>query len=710
MAPALTGTGKAACACEGFGVSVWGAVPVLAVALIGPAAGTQLAPPHGPAGRLSAVSVVADQEPGRTAGAPVQTIPSPVLQQLADGGWQATVAMAGTGGAPCPGGASAAASFTLETTSPAVTETAIGATPATKATTYPCELTVTFGPFGSIPASAALLYLGASPISLTVSRQVTAFDYLGLPAIGGAAAVALLLLGCLCFVQVYGEDGRRERKLARRLKAPVRATGAWTLNDSWATNIATLVAIVATVLGVSPAAGELFPGADIGKFVVLIDSIGAIATAVPLLFAVLYTSWTAREPGLSEDASLWLTATLGHAAAACLLDSAGFSPARRRRGAGGVRSLQAGDEVLLARGSRVMIAGAGPVALAREVTDVTLMPGTVVALRAGTTVSYPQAHPARLSLPTKARLQAPTVVTLPPGTVVTPPVAGLTELVTLPPGQDLCLPPGTAVTWPSHATATVTDAVPAGLPDGAAARIAPEARIAPAKEAELTVTLPDKTPVTLVRAAGADLDADPAGAGTIAGPRGVRARLVREPDPDDPEPLRLDSISFGPGADLRVNSGATITLPWGASASSAVIGDGATQPVRVEAGSAIAVPPGGQIRVYGGYMTVPGSSDILLRGDCVLAVDNESGTLAVAPCAGETAEGEPGTGTAALGFPVRITVHSGARISVTGVARLNVPESVTVTAPRRRTFSLSAASSRTPIRVPQGTSTLVGPL
>ena len=116
----------------------------------------------------------------------------------------------------------------------------------------------------------------------------------------------------------------------------------------------------------------------------------------------------------------------------------------------------------------------------------------------------------------------------------------------------------------------------------------------------------------------------------------------------------------------------------------------------MDAKAAIQIPPGSDVRVYGGYVTVPGTCDILVRGDCILVIENQAGAR--------------GIGDAALGFPVRITASGGAKISVNGVAQLNLPEEVTVTAPHRATFTLSAASSRTPIRVPQGTITLVGPL
>jgi hypothetical protein len=569
---------------------------------------------------------------------------------------------------------------------------------------------VTFGPLGQVPASAILVYLGASAIQLTVSRQVTSFDYLGLPAIFGGVAIVLLLLGCFIFVQVYDGDGARKRKIGSRLATPVQATGAWTLNDSWATNIATLVAVIATVLGVSSAASELFPGADIGKFVVLIDIIGAIATAVPLLFAVLYASWIALRPGMSEEASLWLTATLECKSTACLLEPVRFKPTRHgRRNGATSQGLEKNDRVILGSGSSVVVPGTSKIALAGEATDATLMPGTVVTLRPGTEVRYaPGGQARKLILPTKARLKEAAMITLPRQTVVTPLAAELVEIGELPSahGFRFLAEAETEVTLPGKITAFVDSHAEADLLAGAAAKIAPEAGVAVIEGAGFAVALPDKTTVTR---------ADRLVEGTIVRPQGVSAKLLQvECDPKDQANEQanpgLGSINYGKGADIRVTSSATLAVLWGATACGATVADSGTQPVRMEAGGTIQIPPESDVRIYGGYVTMPGSSDILLRGDCVLVIESKADALAVKPSAAQVAEGAPGTGSASLGFPVRITAHSGAKISVTGVAHLNLPEAVMVTAPRRRTFSLSPTSSRTPIRVPQGTSTLVGPL
>ena len=42
--------------------------------------------------------------------------------------------------------------------------------------------------------------------------------------------------------------------------------GAWTVNDSWATNIAPVIGILATAFGVTAAASSVFPGVSLDRF------------------------------------------------------------------------------------------------------------------------------------------------------------------------------------------------------------------------------------------------------------------------------------------------------------------------------------------------------------------------------------------------------------------------------------------------------------
>lgn len=645
----------------------WGIVPVLAAILLGPGAGGHAALGHDMAERISATSGVASE-------ALVQTTPAPVLQQLANGTWQTTVLVSGTGGTGCPDQQTSASDYTLETTAPAVALIPTGVSPADKPSgADSCEVTLTFNGPGQVPATATLLFNGASPVGLTVSRQVGWFGYLLVPAIFGVVAVLLLLGGCLIFVQVYDEDGKRKTG-ARRWAHPVRATGAWTLNDSWATNIATLVAVVGTVLGVSSGASELFPGADIGKFVIVIDIAGAIATAVPLLFAVLYAHWSAREPGLTEDASLWLTATLQFSPAVYLPASVHFIPSKSGwRISASAKEIPARSSVTLHNGARAIVPVTSKIVLAGDVPGAILVPGTVVTLQPSTGVDYGRQR-TQLRSPTQARLCRDTEVTLPTAAAITPRAPD--DLAELPPALKLCLPPGTEVILPGDVTARVTDNAEAVLPAGAAVKVGPDTEVV---LGEVNVALPDKTLLEYATELG-----------KVTEPHGAYGILHAAQ-------ATLGSIDYGDGAHVRVPSGATITFPWGATACASALGNNGTQPVHVDSGCTVQIPPDSDIRILGAYVTLPGTPDILARGDCILVIRNDTGALTA--------------GATSLMFPVRVTVRSGAKITVTGVGQFSLPKkAVTVTAPRRKTFDLPDASARLPMRIPQGTNTLVGTL
>src|ERR1039457_7154303 len=87
-------------------------------------------------------------------------------------------------------------------------------------------------------------------------------------------------------------------------KSSISASGAWTVGDSWATNIVAIVAVLGTILGITSAANSLFPGVGLDRFVILNTIAGRIAAAAPLVFGVLYARWTAKNPGLTVDAQV----------------------------------------------------------------------------------------------------------------------------------------------------------------------------------------------------------------------------------------------------------------------------------------------------------------------------------------------------------------------------------------------------------------------
>ena len=224
-----------------------------------------------------------------------------------------------------------------------------------------CAFTITFNGLAQVPVTATLdVDQGGSStaITLTVSRTVTLYYYLGLPAmVGGAMAVIMLPLA-IWLVELYDEKGcPLRRRTADYWARPLVAAGAWSLNDSWATNITALTTLLTTVLGVSTATAALFPGVSVDRFVVVNIVAGGIVAVAPLAFGVLYAIWTRRNPGVMADAALVLPpaktvelprrSTLRLSAATKVL-----------RASGRTRPLAAGTEITLARATRIVL-GAG---------------------------------------------------------------------------------------------------------------------------------------------------------------------------------------------------------------------------------------------------------------------------------------------------------------------------------------------------------------
>ena len=129
---------------------------------------------------------------------------------------------------------------------------------------------------GAVPASAALVIDGLSAQSLIISRSVTLFYYLGVPAIVAGVMAILLFLLTLVLVAVYDQNGKREslffwaeNKTGGFWRHSVSATGSWTAGDSWATNIGVVTAIIGTVIGAIPATDVLFRGVALDRFAIL---------------------------------------------------------------------------------------------------------------------------------------------------------------------------------------------------------------------------------------------------------------------------------------------------------------------------------------------------------------------------------------------------------------------------------------------------------
>lgn len=255
--------------------------------------------------------------------APVSPAPSPVpvaglsanpsLTQQSAGTWTTTVEL--DTAAICPG----PVTFDLVTTKPYTDTTdavptyrqgggvvpvggcrAIGTSPVTEV-----ELTFTPSPaLAAIPEaatlavtpSAAALALGAAPLDITlaVHRQVSLWQYLGIP-VGGGLLFALLLVGGTMVMGVNGPDGMAHAG-NRFWRMPLYAAGAWSFGSSWATNIAALGAVIGAALGASASVASLLPGVEIGRFSLLLALAGGITVAAPLAFGVLNAAARRKDP------------------------------------------------------------------------------------------------------------------------------------------------------------------------------------------------------------------------------------------------------------------------------------------------------------------------------------------------------------------------------------------------------------------------------
>ena len=318
----------------GVSMNLWGAAPLLAAVLLGG-------------------GVHSNTKPVTLAAGPVV--------QIGTGTWTTTVELNNNSPA-CP----PKSDFALETTSPSGlipathrTEVQPAQTSAAKGTAAkngnvpapPCdEVNLSFQAPPQMPGAAVLEFhaAGAAPASMAASfsRPVSAGDYLAIPAAAGLAMVLVLLGLALVFVRIYDWDSKpipgAQRSDGRGFSPRwpdgkywqyiVAASGAWTASDSWATNIAPVIGILATAFSVTTAASALFPGVDLGRFELLNLAAITIITATPFAFSILYAKWTAKNPGLTTDSAIVPPVLLADFAAAGSLPPRRPSRSVRRSG------------------------------------------------------------------------------------------------------------------------------------------------------------------------------------------------------------------------------------------------------------------------------------------------------------------------------------------------------------------------------------------
>jgi hypothetical protein len=266
------------------------------------------------AGGLVGAGAFASPALADTGSSPSLAATAPILQETPSGTWHTTVLLTGFTG-KCPAGQLRRRDYELETTAPSLVRGPSSVAQVASAEEgkagASCEVLLTFLALKSVPATATLVLLGSSSVTLTVSRYLTPGDYLGPPAAFGGIMTAALLILALLFVRVYDRTGGRLnwwRLWGKRTgfwTYRISASGAWTLNDSWATNIVTAAGLLGSILGftLSPADSP-FHGLGLDRFAILAAIAAGIAAAAPLLFSILYGIWSGISPGMTDRASV----------------------------------------------------------------------------------------------------------------------------------------------------------------------------------------------------------------------------------------------------------------------------------------------------------------------------------------------------------------------------------------------------------------------
>jgi len=662
---------------------LWGAAPLVAVAFM-----------------LSSPGLAA--APGQPATGPTLAMTSATLTQTGTKTWATTVLITDPGKA-CP----QPTSFALQTSQPdqlLLAHNVVQVKSQSQLLSSKClAARVFFTPMTQFPESATLELTvdgNSSSVSLTVGRTVNLIDYLLVPALVGAGMLVLLLSLVLCCVTTRDWDGSRMRgslrpRRGRRFwQQSVLASGAWTANDSWATNISASVAILGSVFGITSAANSLFPGVALDRFALLLLIAGGIVTAVPIVFGICYARWTTQHPGLTPDSLIRPTVKLRTGCEAQLLEDARIAEGGRWW-LGQRTRIDRGDVVSLPQDTQVIVTDGSPA----QMTD----SGAEAGLRPGTIFVAPSPGTIRANQPQTP--QPPVKVTLGSGTQLIP---GPSCWAWIRRRQRVTVsadPDGKAQHDGLKRGALIT------LPDGALARLNRTQVAGPGvsnREARLqaeTTASRNGSPVTFLTGAKVRLRSPlPA--------EGDRQCTL---DPADTAPTSGPQASTQlPVPVIRLPDGADLSLGGGAA-----IGPAAERyqwPVQVKDGGKIQVPADSTVEIYAATaLALPGGSDVVVAGESAIKIICDSGLLPIAadnlaPAvkaaakngAHNGADSTPDPVDVALTFPVYAFAPGGVKITAAGSADVRLPAGMAVTAPRRKDFVL--AESRH-IVVPQASGT-----
>jgi hypothetical protein len=319
-----------------------------------------------------------------------------------------------------------------------------------------------FGGLRQVPKTATLVLdqaAASSAIPLTVSRDVTLFYYLGIPAIVGGVMTLLLLMLSLR-IPVYDWDEKPlPRYSCKWLQRPILGSGAWALNDSWLTNVSTGLVLVGTVLAGTSAANSLFPGLALDRFAIVNIVAVAIVAAAPVVFGILYAWFTAANPGLIADATVKVPvdkfvrimvpsgASITTSGDATVRGNAGNQATVR---SGCTYQIPAGSVIEVRAGVQAEALQAVPVMAFAGAADIGVRPGCTLAIKASVGTWTVQGSdqlvlPWPKPAPADVHIKYPAHIDVPDGAKIT--VTGT---------ADVTFPPDTVIEAPRRGTYTLT--------------------------------------------------------------------------------------------------------------------------------------------------------------------------------------------------------------------------------------------------------------
>jgi hypothetical protein len=314
-------------------MKVWGVMPLLAIAVVTgvgvhPTASHQAAATDSPAVTLT---------PGLLHAVPIDT-PRPVLSQTGLGQWTTTVVLidvpscnylstVGTlthSGVPLaflslqdgPRRAktlwelvaqAGSRSLTIPSRTAQVAPVAAAtsesgtSTTASSPTASSCDVTLTFADLPQVPEAASLAFNDADvsfDIPLTVSREIPPILYLVIP-FAGFIFLYIVILSIFLLRRTY--NSTHESRIPKIRRIPVVASSAWTIRDSWATNITSGIVVVGAILASTPDARSLFPGVALSQFVLMSIVAAGIVLAAPAIFGIFHAWLDRNNLGLRQE-------------------------------------------------------------------------------------------------------------------------------------------------------------------------------------------------------------------------------------------------------------------------------------------------------------------------------------------------------------------------------------------------------------------------